>query len=238
MKADSLFSKHKGFYLFVWIISLISSIFLVLGVFLPLGYYNMTKLNFTKESFTIFKIADFSGKNLPFILFLGLFFLPTLGAEAYILSSIRENNWNENLKKITIFCVIAYICTIFGFIGYKTNLKLIETSTQYPFDEIETPLKFSIGSYFLCISVGLSIITSVLLLTILYTIKKSDKSEDEVMTELFSALPWSKKKEPIKDNSAENLEEKLEELNRLKEKGLLTEEEFNVKKSDTLNSYK
>ena len=186
MRADSLFSRHKNFYLLIMIIPIISYFFLVLSFFLPLGYYNLGMSDFTKKSFTLFQIADLSGNNLSLLLFFFLFAIPPLVAQTSVFSSIRENKWRKNYKKIKTFCIIAYVCAFIGLIGYAVNLNVIENSTQYS-------LKFSSGSYCLFADVFLSIFVSSILLTVLHKIRKSEKSEDEVIDELFPGLPSTKK---------------------------------------------
>ncbi len=207
-------------------IAIVGLFIMCIGLFCPFCSYNPTILDATKRNVGVNDLSP------VMILIMSLF---TIGAVLWgstiFMSFIKkfkaDKNWKENTKRyivvgvfICLFIFIAVIVAAAACVFYEipeSSFNHLETTPEIGF------WLFSLG--------GLLSAIAYLTFAILIHFSAIGKINIEKL-----ALAKTKKPENHSQTSL-TLAEKLKELQGLKESGVITEEEYQVKKEDLLKNY-
>ena len=208
------YKSHTGLILYVAIFGLL---LMVVSLLCPFCSYNPTVLDELKRNVKFF--------DLSYIVILATTLLIVASILAVLcIMSLSKSDWRAKIKKFTVYPIIAILCVIVavGIVAYACIFYKIPESK---FDYLETQME--IGFYLFTIG---SLMFSLAFFVFSFGLKNlaNGKTTIEKLTLI--------KKGQI-NNEDSTLTEKLTELQKLKDDGMITDEEYKTKKEDLLKKF-
>lgn len=218
MKYLTGFKSYAGIISFVSILGMILSL---IGVFCPICSYNPTSIDELKQTVSFF--------DLSFVATIGLLFLVVAFAMAvYVVSTLSKKDWRNHTKRYTV-CAVLAVLFVLASVVCLTVACVFYRIPQKELDYLET--KEEAGYYLFLIG---GVLFSVTFLIYCFVLKNIARGKIQL-----EQIAVGKKMQNEKSNIAENtLSEKLTELQKMKEEGLITDEEYKYKKEELLKNYK
>ena len=230
MKKNNQNSNQKemafllGFKSLSGIISSVASIGMLLSAFAPFCpfcSYNPTVIDDLKRNVML---TDLSKLTLLAL----LFWVAAIVTCLFCILSLNKQNWREKPKQYVVFPILVCVFLLISYIIMAVACVFYEIP-ESEFSGLET--KMEAGFYLYTIGCAIFAITFFFFSLTLRNLALGKISMEEI------ALGKKKKeKEVQKDGSS--LAEKLKELQKLKDEGLITEAEFLAKKEELLEEYK
>lgn len=221
VKEMQFLAGFKSYAGIIFYISVIGMILALIGTFCPMCSYNPTIFD---ESKRVVKLID-----LSFVGIIGLiFFVSAIVIALYVVNSLTKKDWRERKKKYTVCAVLVLIFILLSF----TIITIACTFYRIPeqeFDYLE--VKEETGYYLYVIG---SFIFSLAFFFYCVVLKKIAEGKVEL-----EAIAIGKKKVDGKiDSTSNSLSEKLLELQKMKDFGIITEDEYYLKKEELLRNFK
>ncbi len=218
---DTLFTRHKNFFMLTSGISGIMGVIVLLCFVLPFVSYNPTVFETTKQEISL---IDFWSQSFSSFLWAIMAAVGGSLTGTVIMRYVKNDKWKEKFKIIFYVLIISMGLIIIGFIGL--DLSTYEYYVEET-DKIYSTEK-SVGFILFIVVSIIDYLVSVVEIWILYQLKTGKIDEDEF---------FSKLKKGNNDTKG-SLQNKLEELSKLREQGLISNEEYEEKKKVLLEEYK
>lgn len=205
-----------------WLLScsMLSIVLTVIGLFCPIYYYNPTVLEELKRKIYLSDLGLLG--TLIDLFSLGIFVF-------FCLSFIKLPSWRKGIKKLQIYAAICEIFALATLIAVAAGSFSYEIPEE-PFAYLE--LKLSVGGYFILLG---TVMSASMLCCVAYMLKRITRGQSSI--EDLAVNEKSKIKDNTQKEEDNSLTKKLNELKKLKDENIITEEEFNAKKEELLNKY-
>lgn len=203
----------------IFYISVIGMILALIGTFCPMCSYNPTVVDEFKRTV---KIADLSFVGIISL----VFFVTAIVIALFVVNSLTKKDWREHKKKYTVCAVFALLFVLIAIISLAVAC-IFYRIPESEFDYLET--KEEAGFYLFAAGSGIFAVAFFFYCSVLKRIADGKVQLDAI------ALGGKKPNEEAQKNS---LTEKLSELQKMKDSGMITEEEYNSKKDELLKNFK
>ncbi len=206
----------------LWTVTVAGMLLTAIALFCPFCSYNPTVIDDLKRTVGLF---DLSLLTVPAL----LCWVGALATCLLCVQSLSKSNWREKPKKYAIFPVLVFIFLIVSTILLAVACIFYEIP-ENSFVGLET--KPEAGFYLFAVG---SLIAAAAFL--IFCLGLKNLACGKISPENI-ALGKQKNNGRESQQSEPNLQKKLEELQTLKESGLITEQEFYEKREDLLREFK
>lgn len=205
----------------LWTVTAVGMFFTMISLFCPFCSYNPTVIDDLKRNVGLFGLSLLS---IPALLcWVGALIMCLL-----CVLSLSKPNWREKPKKYAVFPVLAVVFLVVSVIVLAVACIFYEIPEE-SFGGLET--KLEAGFYLFAVG---SLITATAFS--IFSLGLKNLACGKISTENIALGKQKKGEEIQKDDSS--LAEKLKELQKLKDEGLITESEFLTKREEMLEKYK
>ncbi|MEG1613663.1 MAG: SHOCT domain-containing protein [Clostridia bacterium] len=218
MGKDTLITRHKKLFLLLGVIESCSILIMAIALlFLPLASFNLTKLDSTKVSFNFFKLIETNPLIVVGFFLLCCSIIPTTISKTFI----QKDTWKEKLNIMTILTIVAFVLFVIGtVVFYSSIMEYTEPNTN-----TIIILEKEVGAYLFWVGL-ISIAIGAYELVCLKLIKSEKYTEEQL---------FGRDNAQIETITTQSLEDKLNELSRLKQSGIITQDEYAQKKKELLD---
>ena len=199
--------------------SVLGLLLMLIGIICPMCSYNPTVIDEFKRTV--------SYADLSYIIILSsLCLCGAIVFMALTFFSISKCNWREKTKKTITFAVISAILTFIGFLVVTFACVFYEIP-EADFAGLEIDMES--GFYLLAIGCALMMIFTLVFALVLNNLANGKMTMENII--LFKTSPKEVKQ-------IDTLTDKLNELQKLKESGIISDDEYTVKKEELLKNFK
>lgn len=212
-----------------WIVQCVFALLAVIGFLCPLFSYNLTKLDALKETVSLMDVP---------VAIVGLVFLVV----AIVLTMVTVTLFQKAIVGGTQAALAKKLTGIAVGVGVSVLLSIVAVCVAYVLYDVPSSehayieLDFEAGFYLFIIGSALFFLLDLLYMAVARNLLSGKIGREQLL--LFKKKENEEAEKSECGKKERTLEEKLTELKRLRDAGILSEEEFEAKKRELLNNLK